>query len=251
MEWKSGATNGKVVAGGNGRGDGATQLSYPNDVIVDKERNNLIISDYGNKRVVRWPLQNATSGETIISNVGCGGLTIDDNGFLYVVDYDKHEVRRYQIGESQGTVVAGGNGQGNRLDQLDRPFYLFVDRDHSVYVSDHWNARVMKWEEGAKEGIIVAGGQGKGNGLTELNGPLGVFVDQLRTVYVVDGCNNRIVRWPKGSEQGDVIAGGNDGGAQPNQLDYPIGLSFDQQSNLYVIERNNHRVQKFNIENPH
>ena len=49
---------------------------------------------------------------------------------------EKHEVRRYRRGESQGTVVAGGNGDGNRLDQLSDPQYVFVDRDHSVYVSE-------------------------------------------------------------------------------------------------------------------
>ncbi|CAF4854211.1 unnamed protein product, partial [Rotaria sp. Silwood2] len=98
----------------------------------------------------------------------------------------KHEVRRYQRGESQGTVVAGGNGSGNRLDQLSRPHYVFVDRDHSVYVSDWENDRVMKWVEGAKQGIVVAGGQGQGNGLTQLYYPQGVVVDQLGTVYVAD-----------------------------------------------------------------
>ena len=121
VEWKRGATSGHVVAGGNGQGSGAHQLSNPTDVIVDKERDNLIICDYGNRRVVRWPRRNGTSGETIISNINCVGLTMDENGSLYVIDDEKHEVRRYRRGESQGTVVAGGNGNGNRLDQLSYP----------------------------------------------------------------------------------------------------------------------------------
>ena len=70
-------------------------------------------------------------------------------------------MRRYRRGECQGTVVAGGNGKGNRLDQLSNPANVFVDRDHSVYVSDWGNHRVMKWMEGRKEGIVVAGGQGR------------------------------------------------------------------------------------------
>ncbi|CAF5135319.1 unnamed protein product, partial [Rotaria sp. Silwood1] len=41
VEWKYGATNGKVVAGGNG----AHQLNHPRDVIIDKESDSLIISD--------------------------------------------------------------------------------------------------------------------------------------------------------------------------------------------------------------
>ncbi|CAF1443755.1 unnamed protein product [Rotaria sordida] len=244
VEWKCGATTGQVVAGGNG----AHQLKYPYDVIIDKERDSLIISDYNNKRVVRWPRRNGTSGETIISNIDCRGLTMDENGSLYVVDYGKHEVRRYRIGDTERMVVAGGNGQGNRPDQLSYPYYVFVDRDHSVYMSEYGNHRVMKWKEGAKQGIVVAGGQGQGNSLTHLNRPMGVIVDQLGTVYVADCYNSRIMRWPKGATQGSVVVGGNGQGAQSNQLSYPMGLSFDRHGNLYVAEYGNHRVQKFNIE---
>ncbi|CAF3287872.1 unnamed protein product [Rotaria sp. Silwood2] len=190
VEWKWDATSGQVVAGGNGQGSGGHQLSYPTNVIVDKERDSLIISDRSNGRVVRWPRRNGTSGETIISNIDCVGLTMDENGSLYVTDYREDEVRRYRRGESQGTVVAGGNGSGNRLDQLSYPRYVFVDRDHSVYASDCDNHRVMKWVEGAKQGIVVAGGQGEGNGLTQLSYPYGVVVDQLGTVYVADWGND-------------------------------------------------------------
>ncbi|CAF5188451.1 unnamed protein product, partial [Rotaria sp. Silwood1] len=106
---------------------------------------------------------------------------MDENGSLYVVDDGKHEVRRYRREESEGTVVAGGNGNGNRLDQLYEPRYVFVDRDQSVYVSERGNHRVMKWMKGAKQGIVVAGGQGQGNGLTQLSNPRGVVVGQLGT----------------------------------------------------------------------
>ncbi|CAF3756313.1 unnamed protein product [Rotaria sp. Silwood1] len=247
VELKCGATIGRVVAGGNGEGNNPYQLNCPRDVIIDKERDSLIICDYNNKRVVRWPRQNGTDGETIISNVGCWGLTMDDNGFLYVVDCDKHEVIRYRMGKRQETVVAGGNGPGNRLDQLYQPTYVSVDRDHSVYVSDSINNRVMKWMKDAKEGIVVAGEQNEENSLTQLLNPLGIVVDQSGTVYVVDNGNHRIMRWPQGATQGRVIIGGNDRASQYNQLYDPIGLSFDREGNLYVSEYGNHRVQKFNI----
>ncbi len=247
VEWKWSAKSGQVVAGGNRKGSGTHQLSNPADVIVDKERDSLIICDTGNQRVVRWPRQNGTSGETVISNISCWGLTMDENGSLYVTDVKKAEVRRYRRGESQGTVVAGGNGKGNRLDQLSSPRYVFVDRDHSVYVSDSGNHRVMKWVKGAKQGIVVAGGQGYGKGLTQLSNPYGVVVDQLGTVYVADGGNDRIMRWVKGATQGSVIVGGNNEGGQSNQFDDPEGLSFDRYNNLYVVDGGNHRVQAFNI----
>ena len=248
IEWKWNATSGQVVAGGNKEGNQDHQLSYPTDVIVDKERDNLIICDYGNRRVVRWSRRNGTSGETIISNIDCFGLTMDENGSLYIIDEGKHEVRRYRRGESQGTVVAGGNGDGDRLDQLSSPEYVFVDRDHSVYVSDYGNDRVMKWMEGATEGIVVAGGEGRGDSLRQLSSPRGVVVDHLGTVYVADCVNDRIMGWMKGATQGNIIVGGKGEGEHSNQLNGPFGLSFDRHGNLYVVDNGNHRVQKFNID---
>ena len=77
IEWKWNATSGQVVAGGNKEGNEVHQLPYPRDVIVDKERDNLIICDGRNRIVVRWPRRNGTSGETIISNIDCVGLRMD------------------------------------------------------------------------------------------------------------------------------------------------------------------------------
>jgi sugar lactone lactonase YvrE len=248
MAWKSGATAGQLVAGGNGVGNQMNQLNEPIDVIIDKERNNLIICDISNRRVVRWPRQNGSTGQVIIADVDCCRLTMDKDGYLYVSNFEKHEVRRWKVGDTNGTLVAGGNGQGNGLNQLNGPIFIFVDEDHSIYVSDYSNQRVMKWMKGAKEGIIVAGGQGEGNGLTHLSYPQGLIVDHLSTIYVADYGNHRIMRWFKGALQGDVIVGGNGKGKQPNQFNSPFGLSFDRQGNLYVADCWNHRIQRFDID---
>ncbi|CAF1364735.1 unnamed protein product, partial [Rotaria sordida] len=206
MKWKFDLTNGEIVAGGNGAGNRMDQLNNPLDVIIDKETDNLIICDSGNQRVVQWPCRNASRGQTIISNIDCRGLAMDDNRFLYVSNYNKSEVQRWRIGDSQGTVVAGGNGKGIHLNQLNGPQYVFVDQDHSVYISDMNNYRVMKWLQGAQEGIIVAGGQGKGNTLSQLSSPYGVIVDPLGTVYVADCGNHQILIVLKPTEQTPLSA---------------------------------------------
>ncbi|CAF0719669.1 unnamed protein product [Adineta steineri] len=121
VEWKRGAPNGEVVAGGNEAGHQDNQLNGPTSVMVDKVNDCFIISDFGNRRVIRWPRQNGTSGQTIISNITCFGLTMDNEGHLYTSDYEKHEVRRWKMGDTNGILVAGGNGQGNRTDQLSSP----------------------------------------------------------------------------------------------------------------------------------
>ncbi|CAF2117707.1 unnamed protein product [Rotaria magnacalcarata] len=250
MQWKNGdTTNGQVVAGDKGAGNGLNQLNGPTDVLIDKETDSLIICDAENERVVRWSRRSdTTQGEVLIDDIDCWGLAMDERRYLYVSDYMKGVVRRYRLDEKNGTLVAGGNGKGVGLNQLNEPRYLFVDRDHSVYVSDWNNHRVMKWVEDAKEGIVVAGGQGAGNALTQLFVPQGLFVDALGTVYVADTSNNRVMRWTQGAKQGTVIAGGNGAGAGANHLGVPVGLSFDRRGNLYVADQDNDRIQRFSIE---
>ena len=246
MEWKSYATNGRIVAGGNGQGNQMNQLSYPKDVIIDKKNNSLIISDYGNRRIMEWSLENNTNtGQVIILNILCYGLTIDKNGDIYVCDEQKHEVKRWKRGEKEGTLVAGGNGKGNLLNQFDEPTYIFVDDDLSLYVSDTENHRIMKWVKDAKEGIVVEGGNGQRYSLTQLYLPAVLTVDQLGQIYVADHYNDRVMRWCEGDKKGSIVVGGND---VTNQLSRPIGLSFDQQGNLYVSDFRKHRIQKFEID---
>ena len=248
LEWEYETKSGQVVADGNGQGDRSDQLTHPTDVIVDKMNDSLIICDRVNRRVIRLSRQNHTNEEIIISDIDCIGLTMDNNGDVYVSDLKKNEVRRWKIGEREGKIVAGGNKQGHNLNQLNRPTYIFVDQDYSVYVSDTDNHRVMKWMKDAKEGIVVAGGHGSGNSLTQLYYPEGVIVDHSGNIYIADCHNHRIMRWLKGSNKVSVVVGGNKYGKQSDQFDCPSCLSFDRHGNLYVADKNNHRIQKFDID---
>ncbi|CAF3239759.1 unnamed protein product [Rotaria socialis] len=251
MQWKNGdTTNGQIVAGGKGQGNGLHQLYWPTDVLIDKETDSLIICDRENRRVVRWSRRcGTTQGEILIDNIDCSGLTMDEQRYLYVSDVEKHAARRYQLGEKNGTLVAGGNDRGDGLNQLNVPTYLVVDRQQNVYVSDNENHRVIKWNKGAKEGIVLAGGQGEGSALTQLSHPDGLFVDTLGTLYVADSYNHRVMRWTQGDKkQGAVVVGGNGRGEEANQFNYLRDLSFDRQGNLYVVDYWNHRVQRFSME---
>ncbi|CAF3508391.1 unnamed protein product [Rotaria socialis] len=249
IQWKKDDTNGQVVAGGNGKGSGLNQLNGPMHVLIDKETDSLIICDSWNRRVVRWSRRSGTTqGEILVGNIRCYGLAMDDHRYLYFSGKHKDEVRRYQLGDNTGTLVAGDNGEGTGLNQLNTSTYLFVDQQQTVYVSDWDNHRVIKWSKGATEGIVVAGGQGTGNALTQLSYPQGLFVDTLGTVYVAEQGNNRVTRWPQGATQGTVIVGGNGAGAGANQFWAPMCLSFDRYGNLYVVDYYNKRVQRFSLE---
>ena len=249
IAWKKDATCGEIVAGGNGQGRGNHQLSYPTEVIIDEVNDSLIIADRGNKRVVRWPRRNGSIGEVIIKDVRCIDLIMHKNEYLYICDDEKQEVRRWKIGENEGVLVAGGNGCGDGLNQLNNPRFICVDQEDTLYVSDWKNHRVMKWMKGSKEGIVVAGGQGPGASLKQLSYPQGIFIDKLDTVYVAEAGNDRVVRWIKGAKEGSIIAGGNSRGTEPNQFYLPYELSFDDENSLYIVDSENHRIQKFVVDN--
>ncbi|CAF1260826.1 unnamed protein product [Adineta steineri] len=246
VEWKYNAIEGQIIAGRNGMGNRVDQLNLPTDVIVDQQNDSIIIADFNNRRVIQWLNQNQ---HVLINNIGCYGLAMDKHGFLYVSDWKKSEVRRWKMGEynNEGIVVAGGNGRGSQLNQLNDPTFIFVDEDQSVYVSDRDNDRVMKWRKDAKQGTVVAGGNRQGKNLNQLYYPQGVIVDDLSRIYVADWGNHRIMRWCEGKAEGEIVVGENGQGNQSNQLYYPRGLSFDDEGNLYVVDSGNHRIEKFEV----
>ncbi len=237
------------MAGGNGRGNQTNQLNHPTDVILDHENHSLIVADLGNRRVMQWSSKNLIKhGRILLSDIDCGSLAMDKNRSLYVSDCKKNEVTRWKKGEKKGTVVAGGNGKGDQLNQLDYPSYIFVDGDESLYVSDTHNHRVMKWMKGAKVGIVVAGGNGQGQSLTQFSGLRAVIVDQWGQIYVADGYNHRVMRWCEGDKEGTIAVGENGDEEESNKFDVPSGLSFDRQGNLYLVGWENHRIQKFELD---
>ncbi|CAF1325817.1 unnamed protein product [Adineta steineri] len=224
VEWKFNSANGQIIAGTNREGSAYNQLNVPENIIFDKNNNSLIICDGGNRRVIQWLYQNGIKQRILISNIDCYGLAIDKNGFLYISDLHKDEVRQWKEGDVNGRIVAGGNG-----------------RDQNSH-------RVVKWRKDAKQGIIVAGGNGEGNRLDQFSYPQGVIVDHSGQIYVADMNNHRVMRWREGNDKGEIVVGGNGQGRESNQLNGPTGLTFDGEGNLYVADYHNHRVQKFLID---
>ncbi|CAF1246651.1 unnamed protein product [Adineta ricciae] len=248
VQWKLGDENGKVVAGGNGKGKLLNQFDSPSSVVIDSVTNSLIICDSKNRRIIQWYHRNDTKqGKIYIDNIRCTDMTIDNDGGLYIIDLDKHEVRRYEMKGTIVTSVAGGHGEGSSLNQLRFPSFIFVDQQHNVYVADNGNHRVLKWNKDATEGIIVAGYYDRGNDLEQLYNPNGLFVDTNGTLYVADDLNHRVMRWFPGAQEGAVVVGGLGPGSTPRQFNGLNDLVFDHHGQLYVIDRGNDRIQNFVI----
>ncbi|CAF3083051.1 unnamed protein product [Rotaria sp. Silwood2] len=240
VKWAPGAKTGQVVAGGNGQGDRSHQLSYPEGFVIDKN-GSLLICDKENHRIQKWN-KNDDHGTTLMSNIHCWGMAMDDNGLLYISDISgDHHV----ITWPDSRIVAGGNGQGSALNQLSYPYFIFVDHDRSVFAADGGNHRIVKWPHGATEGIVVAGGNGPGSELNQLHQPSSVIVDRMGTVYIAEDYNPRITRWFKGSKEGVIVVGGRGEGDHIDQIRGQCDLAFDHNGNLWVADYFNQRIQLF------
>ncbi|CAF4744358.1 unnamed protein product, partial [Rotaria sp. Silwood2] len=89
--------------GGQGYGNGLTQLYDPKGVVVD-QLGTVYVADARNDRIMRWP-KGATQGSVIVGGNGRGrqlnqlnvlfGLSFDRHGNLYVVDYGNHRVQKF------------------------------------------------------------------------------------------------------------------------------------------------------------
>ncbi|CAF4333009.1 unnamed protein product, partial [Rotaria magnacalcarata] len=106
-----------------------------------------------------------------------------------------------------GVTVAGGNGEGDATNQLNRPFGLFADDDQTVVIADHRNQRIIQWKNGdTTNGQVVAGGKGEGNGLHQLNYPTDVLIDkETDSLIICEGI--RVVRWSRrsGTTQDEIL----------------------------------------------
>lgn len=248
VRWRDRAKNGETIADDHCRRDRRDRLNCPCDVHVDPTDRSIVIADRGNRRIVRCSGRYKDNEETLIDDVDCAALTCDRAGSIFFCDYEKNEVKKWTKKNKKCSVVAGGNGQGHRLNQFSGPTHLFVDEEHSIFVSDSFNHRVMKWTKGANEGVVVAGGNGPGDEFDQLNHPRGIEVDRRGHLYVADWANNRVVRWIHGDLKGSVVVGGNGRGKEINQFTFPTNLTFDHEDNLYVLDSLNFRIQKFLLE---
>ncbi len=82
-------------------------------------------------------------------------------------------------------VISGGNGKGNRLDQLNEPSAIFVDHNRAVFLADYSSDRLVKWTKYAKEGILLG----------KLRNPKTIHVSQSENIYAIDGHYSRVVHW--------------------------------------------------------
>src|ERR1700722_14804912 len=157
MSYLSGASNGTVVAGGNGAGTGNTQLYLPIGLYLDLSSNSLIIANYGAHNIVRWVLgatswtlvagsSSGTPGFTSTLLINPYDVTLDSLGNVYVADTGNERIQFFLANQSNGTTVAGITLTAGATSTLhDGPSGVVVDSQFNVYVADSINNRIQEF----------------------------------------------------------------------------------------------------------
>jgi sugar lactone lactonase YvrE len=204
-QWAPGASNGTLVAGGNGQGSTLNKTSNPYGLFVEPTTSIIWIADTGNSRIVKWL---SPSTEVLVcGSLGAGatqfnqphGLFVDTtaSNTLYVADTNNHRIQMWLPGASNGTTVAGQTGvYGSSLNLLYLPRTLVLDQNGYMYIVDYGNNRIVRWILGSTSGILVAGIISRGNLPSQLNDPNSIRVDSTGAVIVADTNNNRIQKFP-------------------------------------------------------
>lgn len=159
------------------------------------------------------------------------------------MDSFNNRIQKWENGATQGTTVAGGNGEGVALNQFNKPggFYF---RNNAFYIVDAGNNRVLKWVLGETSGTLVAGGS-YGNAANQLANPTvngAIYVDENESLYVTDYMNNRVQKFAIGNADAITVAGGNGSGTANNQLKAPNGIFMLPDGRMLISEYTGRRV---------
>ncbi|MBC7232245.1 MAG: TIGR03663 family protein [Chloroflexi bacterium] len=183
------------VFGDTGGVLGAADIFYgPRDIEVDRE-GNLLVSDTGNKRVMKYTVEGEFLGQWGGGGSLSGqmrepcGVAVDRDGNVYVADVWNERVQKFDAGFNYVTqwLVVGWESEL----PVNKP-YVAVDGRGDVYVTVPEYHRVVKFD-GSGRVLAMWGLYGSDSG--SFNVPSGIAVDQEGNIYVTDSGNHRIMKF--------------------------------------------------------
>lgn len=176
------------------------------------------------------------------------GVTVSENGDLFVADSANHRVRKITSGGVVTTLAGDGqgfsDGQGAAA-KFNSPRDVVVTKDDWVVVADCDNNCIRSI---TPEGMVttLAGGD-TGGGNATFNCPSGVAIDNDGNVIVADTSNHRICRvTPAGQVStfaGNGAQGFSDGDGNAAQFNLPTSVAVDRDGSLIAADQGNHCIR--------
>jgi len=270
------AGNGTAGFSGDGGPAGASQLSNPWGIAVDKT-GTIYFADSDNNRVrlidatgrITTKVGDGTAGfsgdgapSTAARVSAPAGLAADAAGNIYIADAGNNRIRKIDVAgvitTVAGTGVAGFSGDGGKatLAQLNDPLGVAVDAAGNLYIADETNSRIRRVDVSGVittiAGTGVAGFSGDGAEATKatINFPRAVAVDAGGNVYIADTRSLRVRRIGTDGVITTIAGNGQrgfagDGGpATQAFMKAPHGVGFDAAGNLLVVDYGNNEIRR-------
>jgi uncharacterized protein (TIGR03663 family) len=248
-----------VAVWGGAQGMDEGRFNSPRNVAVGPD-GSVYVADSGNQRVQKF----TADGEFVLAwghmcrmyegQAGCQspdgaggfydpwGLTVDQDGFVYVADTWNHRVQKFT---ANGEFVSMWGSHGVTEDAVGAEGLFWGPRDVAVgpegqiYVSDTGNKRIQVF---APDGTFLAQWGGKGALDGKLDEPVGLAVGTNGEVFVADTWNQRIQvfdaehffvrKWQVDSWYGQA-------------LENKPYLALDAQNRLYATDPEGYRILVF------
>ncbi len=234
IKWMPGNLPDDIEVVANENADGS--IGWPGQLSVDHS-GNIYIEDTLNQNVQIW-----TDPQTriILANgFRPKGIKLDNDGNLFVVDASNNQVLEFSSSDItslittsnpiNGTVVAGGNGMGSALNQLNDPEGIFINTAKNIYIADNGNDRIVKWPSGSVSGQLALNNISSFSGFK--NNLVDVWIDNNQNLFFSDSGN--IIHVPVPFPDTLKLKTAN-----------AWGITGDANSNLYISE--NGGIEKWN-----
>ncbi len=244
QKWAPGAPAGVTVAGGNGMGADADQLSRPRGFFVDKS-GDVYIADADNHRIQKWA-PGASAGVTVAGGNGQGpgadqldrpnGIYLDCNGTMYIADGGNSRIQKWIPGASAGVTVVGGNPISPTVSYTAGAGWVGFDGAGNMYVGAAADGNISKWAP-PDFGSAILLGSGDSYGATN--------VTKGGDVYVAPFPGDSVLELADGTSNWQTVGYGFYVPASNYTSSEFEGLCLDIRGNLYISDGEFCRVLEF------
>jgi sugar lactone lactonase YvrE len=270
----------------NSSATSASGLSYPIKATADSS-GNLWVADCSNNRVVEYktpfssgmsasvvlgePDMNTSSGGTSAMALSCpSGLVLDQQGNLWVSDYDNSRIVEFKTPFTSGMAASLALGQtdlnssncATSASTLCYPYEgVAFDSKGNLFVADYSNCRIVEYQPPFSTGMAASVAIGQtdlsssscGTSASTTEGPLGLTFDSNGNLWTGDYSNNRALQFKPPFTTGmsaSLVLGQADftssaSSTTASGFSYPYDVSFDSKGNLYVADYDNSRTVMF------